>query len=357
MQMAPGTPAAAKAPAAAPAGRTVRPEFTGSAAEYFRIWIVNLLFTLLTFGIYSAWAKVRKKRYFYGSTRFDGSTFDYFASPRAILNGRVVAFAVFVLYALAGELYPMSKFGFWALAVVFLPWLVVRALGFNARNSAWRGLRFDFTARTKDAARVYIGNFLVVLLTAGLAWPWFVARQKAFVVSHHALGTSRFGCELPARSFYWIYLRAGLLFLVLVVPAIALVSFAIARIGPRADLGSAMFFLPVIPVYVAYALVYAYSQARTTNLMWNNTYGPGLRFSSSLSAFRLARLYLGNVVAAACSAGLLIPWTVVRTMRYRLEQFAVIVEGEPVHEANPALARVGATGQELGDFFNLDLGL
>jgi uncharacterized membrane protein YjgN (DUF898 family) len=344
--------------AAAPtAERVVRPEFTGSAAEYFRIWIVNLLFTLLTFGIYSAWAKVRKKRYFYGSTRFDGSSFDYFASPRAILNGRIIAFAVFVIYALAGDLYPVSRFGFWALAVVLLPWLVVRALGFNARNSAWRGLRFDFTAKTKDAARVYILMFIPVVLTAGLAWPWFVARQKAFVVSHHALGTARFGCELPARTFYWIYVRAGLLFLALVVPAVALMTFVIGKLGPPRDFAWAMYFLPAIPIYAAYAGVYAYSQARTMNLMWNNTYGPGLRFSSSLSAFRLARLYLGNIVVAACSAGLLIPWAVVRTMRYKLEQFAVIFDGEPVHEASPALARVGATGQELGDFFNLDLGL
>src|SRR5690348_8259706 len=100
--------------AAKPAERTIRLEFTASASEYFRIWIVNLLFTLLTAGIYSAWAKVRKKRYFYGSTRFDGATFDYFASPRAILNGRIIAFVVFVVYALAGDLYPQSHFAFLA---------------------------------------------------------------------------------------------------------------------------------------------------------------------------------------------------------------------------------------------------
>jgi hypothetical protein len=34
--------------------------FTGSGAEYFGIWIVNLLLTILTLGIYSAWAKVRR---------------------------------------------------------------------------------------------------------------------------------------------------------------------------------------------------------------------------------------------------------------------------------------------------------
>src|SRR4051812_25640947 len=132
--------------AVSPTERTVRPEFTASGAEYFRIWIVNLLFTLLTLGIYSAWAKVRKKRYFYGSTRFDGTTFDYFASPRAILNGRIVAFVIFVVYALAGDLVPPSHFAFWAVGGLAFPWLAVRALGFNARNSAWRGLRFDFTA-------------------------------------------------------------------------------------------------------------------------------------------------------------------------------------------------------------------
>ena len=353
----PALPSSKTTPVVGTAERIVRPEFTASGAEYFRIWIVNLLFTLLTLGIYSAWAKVRKKRYFYGSTRFDNSTFDYFASPRAILNGRIVAFAVFVVYAFAGDLYPMSRFAFWALALLLLPWLVVRALGFNARNSAYRGLRFDFTAKTKDAARVYIGMFIVVVLTAGLAWPWFVARQKAFVVSHHALGTTRLGCEVPARSFYWIYLRAGLLLALLVVPATAVVAYGIARLGLPDDLAWAAFLLPAIPGYAGYAAVYAYSQARTMNLLWNSTYGPGFRFSSSLSALRLAGIYLGNIVAAACSAGLLIPWAVVRTMRYRLEQFAVIVDGDPVHEASPALARVGATGQELGDFFNLDLGL
>lgn len=38
--------------------------FTGTGSEYFRIWIVNWLLTLLTLGIYSAWAKVRRIQFF-----------------------------------------------------------------------------------------------------------------------------------------------------------------------------------------------------------------------------------------------------------------------------------------------------
>lgn len=51
--------------AAAPITTPAPFEFTGDGAEYFRIWVINLLLTLATLGIYSAWAKVRKARYFW----------------------------------------------------------------------------------------------------------------------------------------------------------------------------------------------------------------------------------------------------------------------------------------------------
>ena len=66
--------------------QTVRFHFHGQGSEFFRIWIVNLVLTILTLGIYSAWAKVRTKRYFYGNTELAGDRFDYLASPIAILK-------------------------------------------------------------------------------------------------------------------------------------------------------------------------------------------------------------------------------------------------------------------------------
>ena len=40
-------------------------EFRATGAEYFRIRIANLLLTIITLGIYSAWARVRRLRYFF----------------------------------------------------------------------------------------------------------------------------------------------------------------------------------------------------------------------------------------------------------------------------------------------------
>ena len=318
---------------------------------------MNLLFTLLTLGVYSAWAKVRKKKYFYGSTRLDGDTFDYFGEPRSILKGRILALVLFVIYAVSAELYPDSKFAFWAVALLLLPWLVVRAFTFNARNSAWRGLRFDFPATTAQAARVYLGNMALCVVTLGLAFPWFMARQKAFLASHHAFGTTRFECELSGRTFFSIYFRAGL-----IVSAVALLVGVFAAVAvPRLTLAGAsaryIWLAPIVVIYAGYVVAYAYTQARTSNLFWANTRGEGVRFESTLRAAQMIRLYFGNILAVALSAGLLIPWAVVRTLRYRLDSLTMIVDKNIVHAANPALAPVGAAGQELGDMFNLDLGL
>jgi len=335
----------------------VHPEFTAKAGEYFRIWIVNLCFTLITLGIYSAWAKVRKRRYFYGSTRVDGATFDYFASPKAVLKGRIVAVIVLLAYALAGELYPTSRYGFWGLAIVMLPWLAVRALEFNARNSGWRGLRFDFVAGTAKAARTYAAMIGLLIVTLGLAMPWFMARMKSFIVANHAFGKTPFACELRGGQFFKIYFLAGLLTTAIAVPGAIAAGMLIAFITLPEQFGAALFILPAVPVYAGYVVGYAYAEARTANLVWNNTSAPGVRFANSLSAIKLMKLYLGNVLAVICSAGLLIPWAVIRTRRYRLGCLAILIDEQTAHQASGRLPRVGATGQEMGDLFNVDLGI
>jgi uncharacterized membrane protein YjgN (DUF898 family) len=96
-------------------------QFTGSAGEYFRIWIVNLLLSIATLGIYSAWAKVRRLRYFYGHTAVDGSTFGYHASPIAILKGRIIAYSVVGTVAILGQVAPLLASIFYLPLLVLMP--------------------------------------------------------------------------------------------------------------------------------------------------------------------------------------------------------------------------------------------
>src|SRR5215471_19629889 len=85
--------------APAPTARPPEPlRFTGTGSGYFGIWIVNLLLTILTLGIYSAWAKVRRLQYFYRHTELAGSSFDFHGSPVRILIGRILALLLLFLY-------------------------------------------------------------------------------------------------------------------------------------------------------------------------------------------------------------------------------------------------------------------
>jgi len=72
--------------------------FTGTGAEYFRIWVVNAVLSIATFGIYSAWAKVRKSSYFLRNTHLLGDGFEFTGDPLAILRGRLVALALLGFY-------------------------------------------------------------------------------------------------------------------------------------------------------------------------------------------------------------------------------------------------------------------
>ena len=168
MERLPGVPSGGGAPPGA--GGRLRPiVFTGSGGEYFRIWIVNLLLSILSLGIYSAWAKVRRQRYFHRNTRLAGSAFDYHARPAAILLGRIVAAAGLVVFVVAAELQPLAAVGLLAAWLIGLPWIVHRALRFRHANTSWRGIRFGFLGTVGQAYRALMLPVLAWMLVAGCA--------------------------------------------------------------------------------------------------------------------------------------------------------------------------------------------
>jgi len=351
--IAPDTPPAG----AASAAQTVYPvEFTATAGEYFRIWIVNLALTILTLGIYSAWAKVRKKRYFYGHTLIDGDSFDYRANPVAILKGRLIAFALFAAYTFGGKISPLIG-GLFALVLVFaVPWFIVRSLAFNAHNSAYRNIRFNFRGAYKELLKIMIGGGILVIVSLGTGYPYLKARLVRFAASYHSYGTSSFELDRITKSLYGVYLKAfGLAILgfsVIGTGAAVLGIFKGARGGMSAGI-----LLFMAGIYLTYLLVFAYAHARTTNVTLNALAVGPLRFTSTLGARDLAGIYLVNIIAIILTLGLATPWAVVCTMRYRTRKTTLIAAGSLADFVGTQTGNVSATGEEVGEMFGFDFGL
>src|SRR5882757_3714541 len=118
--LARSAPASRPFSALEPTRHTLPIAFTGSGSEYFRIWIVNLLLTIVTLGLYHPWAKVRRLRHFYGNTHSGKHTLDFHGNPTRMLRGFLLLAALALLYTVAGKVSPTA--GLVAFVIVALVW-------------------------------------------------------------------------------------------------------------------------------------------------------------------------------------------------------------------------------------------
>ncbi len=169
-------------------------EFRGNGGEYFRIWIVNLLLTIVTLGIYSAWAKVRRLRYFYGNTFVDGHSFEYHGQPLAILKGRLIVFVGYVVFVIASQMYPSWRPSSIALLlfVVGVPWIIMRSRKFQLRMTSYRNLRFNFHGTYGGAMAAFIGWYFLAVITLGILFPIWVRKRVQYSLDNAAYGSQPF---------------------------------------------------------------------------------------------------------------------------------------------------------------------
>jgi uncharacterized membrane protein YjgN (DUF898 family) len=337
-------------------------EFTGRTSEYFRIWAVSLCLSLATLGIYSAWGKVRKRRYLYSHTRLAGSGFDYRASPLAILKGRAIAIALFGGFAFGGQFIPQLQLALFALLVLLAPWIVVASSRFNARNTAYRNVAFAFDGTVREAAKVLFGFGALVIVTLGLAWPWFRMRRARFIVERHRFGATPFRADLLAGGFIVAYLLAALALIgTFVVTGVgAGVAASLATRGDAVPQTPPAFvvFGPLVVVYVGYLIAFAYLRARVGNLTLNGTIVGSARCRSTLRARDLAWLYTSNIVAVLATLGLAVPWVTIRMARYRADKLTLAAEAPlATFAAAPDAFAGSATGSEVSDLFDVDVSL
>jgi uncharacterized membrane protein YjgN (DUF898 family) len=324
--------------------------FLGTGSEYFKIWIVNVILSILTLGIYSAWAKVRRKQYFYGNTQIDGASFEYLANPIKILKGRIIVVGFFTIYSLVSEMMPIVGSILSLVLVIFLPWLVVRALAFNARNSSFRNIRFGFDGTYRGAAQAYLLWPLLAGITLGILTPYVFYHQKKFMVEHSGYGATRFVFAATVRDYYRIFLGA-------LVPV--LLALAVLVGGQFAGTAGMAFLAPISMVVflVIYLYLFAYYSVKTNNLLYTASRLGAHRFEMAMRVWGYGFLVLFNSILTAVTLGLFHPWAKVRVIQYKVAHLTLIPSGDLDGFVASEEKQVSAIGDEMSDFFDFDIGL
>jgi len=371
--------------------------FTGSGSEYFRIWIVNLLLTLVTAGLYFPWAKVRRLRYFYGNTLVAGQPLGFHGDPKKMLRGYLLVALLGGLYSVAGNFSPVAGLVAFVIIALLWPALFKSSLQFRLANTSWRGLRFRFTGSVGGAYRALLPVFapsavlLVVLLAVPdqthppgwygpafgavmgvtlLVLPLLMWNLKKYQHDHYAFAQLQTELRAGPGAFYGLCLKSFGVWIAVGLVA-GLVLFGITLLIGSGGAGflrnrgsassAAMAAIGVVAILALWLLMQVFARpyftSRFQNLLWSRTGNQQLRFKSELRFWPLLRTTLLNWLLMVVTLGLYWPFARVALTRLRLESVGIVSRTQ----LDALVAQAGhqgeAAGDAAGDFFGIDVGL
>ncbi len=340
-------------------------EFRGNTKEYFKIWIVNIFLTIITLGIYSAWAKVRTNRYFYSNTFYKDDAFEYTADPKKILKGRIIVFVFYLIFIFTTQVWlnPIAVGVVFLLLFILVPWIVNKAIKFKLKNTKFRNINFKYHEGSKKFYIFFLIHALLNSITLFLSFPYTYNKFKELIANNASYGKHMFSYKAETKSIYiiflkmlgWYFLFVGLLFGTLGL--LTTVMGLLAKYGLVGMVSKAIFFILFYAILLLYISYYsALFESYTKNYIWSKTSLESVKFTSTLKELELAKIYFVNWIAMIVSLGLLTPWAKVRVTKYKCENFYIECPDESVFLADEVTDEE-AFGDEAEDIFDIDIGI
>ncbi|ELE1962414.1 YjgN family protein [Vibrio vulnificus] len=379
-------------------------QFKGQGGEFFGIWIVNILLLVITLGIYSAWAKVRTKRYFYGNTFIAGDNFEYHAQPMQLLKGRLVALALVVIWVVANSFFPLASLVLLALFYVALPWLLWSNARFDSAMTSYRNVHFAFNGSLKEAYMSILGRGLASLLIIAIyiaivvasanasamvatllgfgtlvlmfvLYAWVVAGIHQYFASGYQYGDWKFVAKIETGFFLKTYCKAMLIgFLTAVAFMIVMGTFVLGTdimsiFAGEVDLleGKGDFAYVVVTYLVTITMslgITAYTTTRIRNYVFSRLTATAeaqseteFRFASTFGVWDYMSLIVTNFLLQVITLGLARPWVMVRTSRYVASHTGVIGDMDTLKATDQDSAVKNAISDEVAQAFDLGLNI
>lgn len=326
---------------------TKRVQHHGTGGELFGIFIVNLLLTIITLGIYRFWATTRMRQYLWTHTNIDGESMEYTGTGLELFLGVLKAVGIFLLLALVligvpvflaeqfGEENPILAMVFMlpmiAYAVILILLLLAApywARGYKLSRTRWRGIRFAQTGSGFKYAWRTIGYGLLSLLTLYLCVPLMRNRLYAYAMNNTYFGGKAFeytGTTKPLFSaFIKVLLGNIVLFAVLALIIFGMMDVQALEAG-QPPAGGQLVIMGVLYLVAIIGSLYlgmSYFVTEMKHFAAHTRY-EGLRFSSSARTGSLFAMLVTDLLLLIFTLGLAMPWVIVRSARYFADHFEI----------------------------------
>ncbi len=342
--------------------------------ELFVLFIINLLLSILTLGIYRFWGKTRIRKYLWSHMSFRGEPFEYAGTGLELFIGFLVAFLIFgppfVGFYVWITLDPPSDFeqigyvylaasllGF--IALYFIHVAVFAAYRYRVSRTLWHGIRG--TVSGSAWAYGFLGFGLGMLNGLSLFWtkPWADTVLIRYRLGKTTVGSEPVRCELQAGplygSFAIAWVSTAIASVVIIGGLIALIMEGL-RSGRRPDLG--LLIVTGILLYLLVPLVWLvtinwYRAAFTRNTA-SATRFQGLAFAFPVRGWALLKFNFANFFIILFSLGLLVPLVVLRYARF-VQRYLVISGPIDYVQLRQSSDRGPRLGEGMAEFFGLGL--
>lgn len=212
----------------------------GDSREILVIFLINLLFNLLTLTLFRFWAKTRIRRYLWSHTSVQGEAFEYSGTGGEMFLGFVLALLVLspivflptLLQATRPETEQVRILGFQGALTILLYFFyamaVYRAQRYRLSRSRWRGVRGTMTGSGAVYSLLNLFYLVLTWLTFGLFTPFADIKLWHYRLSHSWFGDKSFAFEgeggallptlvvcglllVPTLGLSWAWYKAALL--------------------------------------------------------------------------------------------------------------------------------------------------
>ena len=220
-------------------------KYSGTGSEFFKIWILNILMSILTLGIYSFWGKTRIRQYAIASFSLDNDSFVYTGKGRELFIGFMKAMLLMLVICaistaislpIAIYIFPnsseligyISVYLLYAVAYLFiLPFALYSSFRYRLNRLSWRGIRGSVTGSAfKYAIRSFCG-LLLKMISFGILTPVVDVTLFRYKMKHSSWGTKSILFTGNGKKLIIKNLTSMLLF----IP-----TFGLSRLGYKAAL-------------------------------------------------------------------------------------------------------------------------
>lgn len=177
-----------------------RLRYVGTGSDLFGIYIVNMLLSIVTLGLYYSWAKAATSKYTYANTQLDNSPFQFHGTGNEIFKGFIKAVGILILWygaiiaatiLLPQGLRVLAYVVLYLFILALIPIAVHGALRYRMSRTSWRGIHFGYRGDRNELVKMYFTQILLTIVTFGIYGAWMVQNLNRYTIDNIRFGSAK----------------------------------------------------------------------------------------------------------------------------------------------------------------------